>query len=76
MKNVLGSFITLLFGIGIIIASFCYMIPKLKNKSTKFVNFIDAINNWLKINWIWAIVIVLVIALTCLIIFIAKIQQK
>lgn len=76
MKNVLGSFIALLFGIGIIVASFCYMIPKLKNKSTKFVNFIDAINNWLKANWIWAIVIVLVIALACLIIFIAKIQQK
>lgn len=75
MKSLIISILSILIGIGTVVASFFYLIPKIKKTPTKFTTFIDKIISWISTNWIWCIVILLVILLIFIIVYIALAQK-
>ena len=75
MKNLIISIISILLGLGLILSSFFYLIPKLKKSPNRYTNGLDKLGLWITNNWIWCLVILLTICLIFIIVYIALSQK-
>lgn len=75
MKSIAISIISILLGLGIILSSFFYLIPKLKKSPNRYTNGLDKLGLWITNNWIWCLVILLTLCLIFIIVYIALSQK-
>ncbi len=75
MKSIALSIISILIGVGMILASFFYLIPKIKKSPTKYTNGLDRLCQWIVNNWIWCIIILLILCLIFIIVYIVLSQK-
>ena len=71
-----GSIITMLCGVGLIIASMFYLVPTAQKKATGWTKLLDNTTGWIHDNWIWCLMILLAIILIFVVVYIAITQNK
>lgn len=72
----IGSILTILVGIGLIVGSCFYLIPTAKKQVSGWTNFVNGFNGWVTTNWIWVLVILMVIVLGFIVLYIGLTQKK
>lgn len=71
-----GSIISMIIGVGIIVASMFYLIPTAQKKATGWTKVLDNTSGWIHDNWIWCLMILLAIILIFVVVYIALAQKK
>ncbi len=71
-----GSIISMIIGVGIIVASMFYLVPTAQKKATGWTKVLDNTSGWIHDNWIWCLMILLAIILIFVVVYIALAQKK
>ena len=71
-----GSIITMLCGVGLIVASMFYLVPTAQKRTTGWTKILDNTGGWIHDNWIWCLMILLAIILIFVVVYIAIAQKN
>ena len=71
-----GNIISIILGVGLIVASMFYLVPSAQKKTTGWIKFLDKTSGWIHDNWIWCLMILLAIILIFVVVYIALAQKR
>lgn len=71
-----GSIISIILGVGLIVASMFYLVPTAQKKTTGWTKILDNTSGWIHDNWIWCLMILLAIILIFVVVYIALAQKR
>ena len=77
MNKILNWFIGMALAIGFITGTCFYVIPKyIQKKTNGWITFIDGIGPWFSKNWLWLLIVLIVILAAILTIYILLKRKK